>query len=428
MNMEISSIYQKILQNNKFNISIDTRNIKVGDVYIGIKGENFDGNKFASDAINKGASLAIVNSGISEDEKYIIVDDTHKILSDLANYHRNQFNIPIIAIGGSNGKTTTKELINAVLNKKYKTHVTNGNLNNDIGVPLTLLAMPMDTEIAIIEIGANHALEHTKLMNIISPTCALVTNNGADHLEGFGSMAGARKANKEIYDWSLKNNIPVFINKNILDLLEDSKGCNKIIYPKEIYKSNSSLYAGVIYSDTIFETSLFGSYNEPNILAAISVGEYFNVEINKIKEAISEYVPTLKRSQLIKTDDYTFILDCYNANPTSMELALQDFFSQTINEKRIVLIGDMFELGDEEDKSHTDILILLSSLIKNDDEVIIIGPRFYRNRANFQYKFFEDVPIAREYFNALSLKNRFIFVKASRGTKIEEVIKEKISI
>lgn len=425
--MTIDQIYSLIAKNGAFSISTDTRTVKSGDIYIGIKGDNFDGNDFASDAFIKGAHLVIVNKGIPENDKYIIVDDTRKTLSDLAHCHRKQFNIPVIVIGGSNGKTTTKELVSAVLSKKYKTHVTAGNLNNDIGVPLTLLAMPTDIEIAIIEIGANHGGEHTELMDIVSPTCTLVTNNGADHLEGFGSIEGARKANKEIYDWGRENNIPSFVNKSIPDLIEDSNGCEQILYPKETYKSSSSLYAGLIYKDEMFETSLFGSYNEPNILAAIAVGEYFSVEINKIKEAIAEYSPTLKRSQLIKTEEYTLILDCYNANPTSMGLALNDFYNQTPSGRRIILMGDMFELGDEEDKSHGDMLKLLESLIEN-DETIIVGPRFYRNRADFPFNFFENADTAREYFNSLYLKNKFIFIKASRGTKIEEVIKEKIPL
>ncbi|MBP6857736.1 MAG: UDP-N-acetylmuramoyl-tripeptide--D-alanyl-D-alanine ligase [Candidatus Pacebacteria bacterium] len=424
--MNPEEIY-KLISEKSFNISTDTRALSPGDIYIGIKGENFDGNMFVSQALEKGALYAITDLEENKNiNKSLFVENTRETLEELAKIHRSQFSIPIIAIGGSNGKTTTKELISAVLQKKYKVHTTKGNFNNDIGLPLTILAMPLDTEIAVIEIGANHLEEHTKLLNIFSPTYVLVTNNGADHLEGFGSLAGVRKANKEIYDWAQENNAKTFVNKNISDLIEDSKDNETVIYPSKDFNSKSSLYAGVTYDGQDFSSSLFGSYNEPNILAAIAVGEYFDVNVKDIQEAVASYEPTLKRSQIINGGNYKIILDCYNANPSSMELALKDFFRQTKNGERIIITGDMFEMGEEEQMVHKEILDLLEKLREEKDVVIVVGPRFYQSKDNFPFMFYKNTTDAKDYFDKLDIKNKTIFVKASRGMKLEELIKEKI--
>lgn len=426
--MESNDIY-KLISKGAFSISTDTRTLITGDIYIGIKGENFDGNSFTLQAIEKGASYVITDLGeYKTNEKCIIVRNTRKTLEELARIHRQQFSIPVVAIGGSNGKTTTKELITSVLSKKYIVHTTKGNLNNDIGVPLTLLSMPKETEVAIVEIGANHKDEHIKLLNIISPTHVLVTNNGQDHLEGFGSAQGAREANKEIYDWAQINNAKAFVYKELPDLMEDSQGLDIIIYPKEESLSKSSIYAKVSYKNTLFESSLFGSYNEANILASITVGEYFDVPLEKIQEAVKEYEPTLKRSQIIENKDYRIVLDCYNANPSSMELALKDFFDQTKEGDRVAIIGDMFEMGQEEKRVHKEILELVSSLIEKKDIVLCVGPRFYVSKELFPFTFFETTEKAREYFNSLDLQGKTIFVKASRGMKLEEIIKERIPL
>jgi UDP-N-acetylmuramoyl-tripeptide--D-alanyl-D-alanine ligase len=419
----------KLLTEDRFSISTDTRTITPGDIYIGIKGDVFDGNIFAPQALEKGARYAIVDDPTyATDERYILVSNTRQTLEELATYHRKQFSIPILVIGGSNGKTTTKELVHAVLSKKYTAHVTKGNLNNDLGVPLTILAMPRNTQIAIIEIGANHPGEHITLMNIVAPTHVLVTNNGADHLEGFGSLAGVRSANKEIYGWMRDHEGHIFVNKNITDLVEDSADTKCTLYPQKEVETISGLYAGIRYSEETFISSLFGSYNEPNILAAIAVGEYFEVPLSDIKDAIASYVPTLKRSQVIQGPDYSIILDCYNANPSSMEAALRDFVKDTTPGKRVFIIGDMFEMGSEEDRVHKEILTLVQSLVDTNDTVMCVGPRFGKYKNECSFSFFETTDSAREVFNALNLSDKFIFLKASRGIRLEEVIKEKVSM
>lgn len=424
--MDIEQIY-KILADSQMAVATDTRSIKNGDVFIALKGENFDANEFASKAIVAGASYAIIDNPLYKlNDQYILVANTLETLQQLAVLHRKHLSIPVLAIGGSNGKTTTKELVSNVLSKKYKVHTTLGNLNNNIGVPLTVLKIKPETEIAVIEIGANHAKEHTELMELVSPTHVLVTNNGADHLEGFGSLEGVRMANKEIYDWARINNAHVFVNKEILDLVADSEGIEGTIYPIKEHGSASDLYAGVKYDKTEFRSSLFGSYNEPNILAAIAVGEYFEVPLEEIKEAISGYASTLKRSQYIKGDDYSIVLDCYNANPSSMELSLRDFFNETKNGERVVLIGDMLEMGKDEGILHKKILEFVQSHYDLKDEVICVGPRFTLSKGEFPFKFFDDSINARLYFNALDISKKTVFVKASRGIKIEEVINEKI--
>jgi UDP-N-acetylmuramoyl-tripeptide--D-alanyl-D-alanine ligase len=428
LDMDAETLY-RMLTEEPLNISTDTRTLRPESIYIGIKGEQFDGNSFVVQALEKGARYCIIdNPTFAVDQRCILVENTRTTLKDLAKIHRSKFTIPVIAIGGSNGKTTTKELVSAVLSKKYTVHTTKGNLNNDIGVPLTLLAMPRETEIAVIEIGANHPGEHTDLLTILSPTHALITNNGADHLEGFGSLEGVRIANKEIYDWMAKNNGHVFVNKTLTDLVEDSTAVARTLYPAKEVVATSTLYAALSYDGTTVETSLFGSYNEANILAAIAVGEYFDVPREQIRDAIRSYVPTLKRSQVIVGDTYSLVLDCYNANPSSMELALRDFFKDTPAGKRIILIGDMFEMGDAEARVHEEILKLVHTLIDPHDIVLCVGSRFGAYHNDFPFTFFETSETARAYFNTLQLQEKYIFVKASRGMKLEDTIKEKIPL
>ena len=426
--MEATELYS-IFEGNGFRFSTDTRTISPGDIYIGIKGDVFDGNTFAQQALEKGALYAVIdNPEYHENNQCILVSNTRKILEELALIHRSKFSIPIVVIGGSNGKTTTKELVHAVLSKKYKTHTTKGNLNNDLGVPLTLLAMPVETEIAIIEIGANHPREHLDLMDIVQPTHVLVTNNGADHLEGFGSLEGVRNANKEIYDWVKQHDGYVFVNKDLQDLVENSENIARNLYPSKKYESASDMYAKVIYDGVLFSSSLFGSYNEANILAAIEIGGYFSVPRESIQDAIVAYKPTLKRSQIVQGENYSLVLDCYNANPSSMEFALRDFVKDTSPGKRIILIGDMLEMGTEETRVHREILELVKILVNQHDLVLCVGPRFGAYKTDFPFTFFENADAARSYFNTLNLEDTYIFVKASRGIKLEEVIKEKIPL
>jgi UDP-N-acetylmuramoyl-tripeptide--D-alanyl-D-alanine ligase len=421
--MEKGELYKLIVEGG-ISISTDTRTVKDRDVYIGLKGEVFDGNAYAKDALDKGARLAIIdNTEYAVDERCIVVDNTYDTLKALATVHRATFSIPVIAIGGSNGKTTTKELTTAVLAKKYKVHTTKGNLNNEIGVPLTLLAMPRETEIAVIEIGANHPGEHTMLMNIVCPTHVLVTNNGADHLEGFGSIAGVRKANKEIFYCARDQKAVVLVNKNISDLMEDSEGLNRIVYPDRPVESISVLQAGLNYEGTVIQSQLFGSFNEANILAALAVGRQFDVPIAAIAQAIAAYEPGLKRSQIVRESDHTLIIDCYNANPTSMELSLKDFFHSTEAGKRIIIAGDMFEVGETEHEAHEAILKLIEENKDAHDYVMCVGPRFSACLTDYKnFHFFLSPIEAKVFYTTLDLKDKSIFLKGSRGIKLEEII------
>lgn len=422
--MDIEQISQMVFRHrDSGHISTDTRTLAPGDVYVGLKGENFDGNAFVKDALEKGARLAIIdNPTYKIDERCIVVENSLLTLQRLATIYRHTFSIPVLALGGSNGKTTTKELAAGVLSTKYHVHTTKGNLNNEIGVPLTLLAMPRDTEIAVIEIGANHPGEHIVLMNIASPTHVLVTNNGMDHLEGFGSIEGVRTANKEIFDEAKKKAAFAFVNKSLVDLIEDSDGLTRILYPEHAYASTSGLYAGLTYGGTTISSELFGSFNEANILAAIAVGEKFEVPLNEIVEAIASYQPTLKRSQVIKKEGYTLIVDCYNANPTSMELSLSDFFTATPAGNRVVIIGDMFEVGESEAEAHKKILELVAGKADAHDIVMCVGPRFSLHTADFPFHFFLSPAEAKYFFDTLNLMDKKIFLKASRGMRLENIL------
>jgi UDP-N-acetylmuramoyl-tripeptide--D-alanyl-D-alanine ligase len=420
--MEPARLYELIAPEG-IHVSTDTRTLKPGDVYIGIRGEKFDGNTFAVQALGKGARYAIVDRPeYSIDDRCIVVSDTRETLEALARIHREHFSIPVLAIGGSNGKTTTKELIAAVLAKKYRVHMTAGNLNNDIGLPLTLLAMPAETQFAVIEIGANHLEEHTKLLSILSPTHVLVTNNGADHLEGFGSLAGVRSANKELYDWAREHGAQAFVNKEIADLMEDSNGMQRILYPSLPYRNVPGTYAAIAYDGIPLTSSLFGSYNIPNMLAAVAVGTHFGVSMQDIQDAIKGYAPTLKRSEVVEKDGATIILDCYNANPTSMELALRDFFNATASGYRVVVIGDMLEMGDAEAAMHKEILELVHSKATMSDTVLCVGPRFGQFKEEYPFLFFQTAADARNHFKTLPLEGKTVFIKASRGIKLEEVL------
>jgi UDP-N-acetylmuramoyl-tripeptide--D-alanyl-D-alanine ligase len=420
--METQTLYEK-LKETSFIFSTDTRTVVNGDIFVGIKGDVFDGNLYCKEALEKGASYVIsTNPENNDDPRIITVTDPLKTLQDIATMYRKEFTIPILVIGGSNGKTTTKELTHAVLSKKFNVHTTKGNLNNHIGVPLTLLSMHKDAEIAVIEIGANHPGEHTLLMNIVKPTHVLVTNNGADHLEGFMTLEGVRKANKEIFD-ELGSGT-AFVSKQKLDLMEDSSHTTQVLYPTAEYTSTSSLLASLYYKNISFTSELFGALNEANILAAITVGEYFSVPHLDIASAISKYKPSLKRSQIIQKEDHTIIMDCYNANPTSMELSLRDFFSTTKGKERITIVGDMFEVGEKESEEHLSILKFISENIAQNDICIVVGKRFFKHKELFPYSFFITTDEASSFYQTLSPKGKYVYLKASRGTQLENVIQK----
>ncbi len=420
--MEINELY-KVISEGGISISKDTRTIKPGDIYIGIKGDVFDGNALVKEALDKGARLAIIdNAAYKIDDRCIVVENTTTTLQELAAIYRQSFSIPLLVIGGSNGKTTTKELISAVLATTYKVHATKGNLNNERGLPLTLLAMPLDTDIAVIEIAADHANEHTEKMKIVAPTHVLVTNNGADHLEGFGSIEGVRKANKEIFDCARLQKATAFVNKLLPDLMEDSAGMERILYPATTIESISGLQAGLIYEGTVIQSQLFGSFNEANIVAAIAVGKQFNIPIETIAKAIQVYEPGLKRSQIIRESDHILIVDCYNANPTSMELSLKDFFYTSEAGKRIVIVGDMLEVGETETAAHEAILQMIKEQSDAHDVVMCVGPRFSLHKNSFPFHFFSSSEQAKVFYTTLDLQGKSIFLKGSRGIKLETIL------
>lgn len=415
-------IYNLIIDHSLI-IVTDSRKIIPGCFFVAIVGEKFDGNDFAETALEQGAAFALVsNQQFSGNEKMIVVDDTLQTLQQVAKIHRENFSIPVIVIGGSNGKTTTKELVASVLVKKYRIHVTAGNLNNHIGVPLTLLAMQRDTQVAIIEIGANHIGEHTDLLHIVQPTHVLVTNNGQDHLEGFGSTQGVRTANGEIFVWAKKHGAEIFVNKYIPDLVADSADGDVVLYPEKFYESRSTEYAGCMYDQTVITSQLFGSFNESNILAAIAVGEYFEVPIDQIADAVRVYEPNLKRSQVIKNADHTIIMDCYNANPSSMELAISDLYNAYPDKKKIIIIGDMFELGEESSKYHKELLELVQLKQKQSDTIICVGAKMNEWGDQFPFHFFETIDTAREFFTNINKMDTVIFLKASRGIQLENIL------
>ena len=323
--MKIEQLY-KLFKQNYF-VDTDTRKIRNGSLFFALKGANFNGNKFAKDALNKGASFAIIDEEIYNTEpNTILVKNVLTTLQKLANYHRRQLNIPIISLTGSNGKTTTKELINAVLSKKYNTTATIGNLNNHIGVPLTLLSMLPKTEIGIVEMGANHLKEIELLCQIAAPDFGYITNFGKAHLEGFGSIEGIIKAKSELYDFLRTSGGKVFVNTDDSKQVQQSYGMDTITFNDETIKFiEAKPFVLVQFKNTLIKSQLIGKYNYYNIAAAIAIGNYFGIEVNDIKIAIENYVPLNNRSQIIQKGTTKIILDAYNANPSSMQAALENF-------------------------------------------------------------------------------------------------------
>jgi UDP-N-acetylmuramoyl-tripeptide--D-alanyl-D-alanine ligase len=411
----------EILKKCKFKVSKDTREDLNGRVYFALKGDKFDGNMFVHEAIKKGAIAAVTDNPKNTGQNVYFVPNVLITLQDLAIRYRKLFKIPIIVIGGSNGKTTSKELVRDVLKNKYKVHATIGSLNNHFGVPLSILSMDKKTEIAVFEIGANHPKEHTKLLNIISPTHVIVTNNGMDHLEGFGSPRGSRKANKEIYDWALVNNAIVFVNKNHKDLMADSNKNIRITYPKFSIKDTNENPLTVVFKKKKFKTKLFGNYNLENIKLATSVGKNFGVDIESTIKAIRKYKPAAKRSQFIKKNNINFVVDCYNANPTSMLLALESFVNST-KEFRGVILGDMLELGKYSDSEHEKIVKYV--LKQKFDCIIFVGKNFKKALADTKEtcRWFPDSNSAKLWFSKQKFDNFTFLLKGSRGIKIEKIL------
>lgn len=410
-----------VLEGNFFKVSTDTRVGVSGTVFFALKGENFDGSTFISQALSSGAILAVTQNKEVHGEKVIYVDDVLGALQEVAKIYRSKFDIPILAIGGSNGKTTTRELVKLVLATKYKVHSSVGNLNNHIGLPISILSMDPKVEIGIFEIGANHPGEHLELLKILKPTHVLVTNNGLDHLEGFGSPSGVRSANKEIYDWARENGAKALVNESHIDQMEDSEELERTLYGGKDLEITSSYPLSIKFADKEFITQLAGDYNLENIYSALACGLEFGVECGVALGAISKYLPDAKRSQLLKLGGNDFILDCYNANPSSMSLSLESFSKAKFPKKGVVL-GDMLELGSYSGTEHKKIV---GSLQNSDFEVFIfIGPEFKKalSSVNLIYQWFPDSEEAREWFRNQDFSGFTFLLKGSRGMRVERVV------
>jgi len=405
-------------------VSTDTRLINKGSIFFALKGQNYDGNKFAEEAIKNGASYAVIDDQSLNNPKFIKVKNVLKSLQDLSKFHRSKLlKTKIIALTGSNGKTTTKELISEVLKKKYKIISTIGNLNNHIGVPLTLLRIKQNTEIAIVEMGANHLNEIKLLTDLINPDFGLITNFGKAHLEGFGSIEGVIKGKSELYDFLIKNDKKAFINND--DYIQNQFIGNKISFSKEdksnyIFKEvKDTNYAGLNYNDFIVDSKLTGNYNYHNIAFATSVGLYFNISIEKIKEAISNYIPSNNRSQIIKKNNKLIILDAYNANPTSMISAINSLIVK--QGKKSVILGDMFELGNQSEKEHHD---LIDFCVKNNFEnIFLIGNEFFKQKDKFEIPFFyKTKDELNKHIKKFPITSKYILIKGSRVMRMENLI------
>lgn len=412
-------------------VCTDTRKLVKGGIFFALKGANFNANEFAAKAIEAGCSLAVIDDEKFKSEKCVLVPDVLKALQQLANHHRRQLSIPFLSITGSNGKTTNKELINAVLSKKYNTLATEGNLNNHIGVPLTLLRITSQHEFAIIEMGANHQGEIDELCRIAEPDYGMITNIGKAHLEGFGGIEGVKKGKSEMYRYIKAKQGKVFINGDDEVLYELAFENDKITYgTKKLYDvigkettrgETVSLKYTTRYGEKDWNklpeinTQIVGSYNFINCLAAACVGNYFKVDDVLVKEALENYLPNMNRSQLVKTSRNTVLLDAYNANPNSMKAAIENFANYQSTQK-LVLLGDMFELGEYSAEEHEKIVSLLKE--KELDNVVLVGEEFFKINDD-SFKKFKTTAECREYLAKQAVSGATVLIKGSRGMKME---------
>jgi len=424
--MRIEEIYQCFLQCDA--VSTDTRKIEPNSLFVALKGGNYAVNKFAQEALNKGAQIVIIDNKnyYTDENKMLLVSDSLKTLQELANYHRKQLGLPIIALTGSNGKTTTKELINCVLSKKYNTIATIGNLNNHIGVPLTLLRFKEDTDIGIVEMGANHQKEIEFLSSIAEPDFGYITNFGKAHLEGFGGIEGVIKGKSELYNYLIQNDKTIFVNLD--DTLQDEKTAHANRYTFSLEKKSDVKIEAISANPMVtidfnkiqIQSHLIGIYNANNINAAITIGKYFNISDEDIKLAIENYIPNNNRSQLIEKNSNQIILDAYNANPSSMQAAITNFVQLDATNK-IAILGDMFELGNESIEEHKKIVASLEN--ENQIKVYFIGKDFYQNkRENNHFAFFENLDSFIENIQNTKPNNTTILIKGSRGMALEKTL------
>ena len=421
----IETIYQHY--NKAHKVSTDSRKIEKDAIFFALKGENFDANDFALQVAEQGvASLVVADrKDLPKHERILIVDDTMKALQDLAAYHRQRSKATVLSITGTNGKTTTKELVSAVLAKKYNIIHTMGNLNNHIGVPLTLLSIQPDTEIAVVEMGANHPGEIDFLCIIADPDYGLITNIGKAHLEGFGSFEGVIKTKTELYRHIKAHGKAVFVNQGNPLLWEQSEGQNRITYGRHcaadapVAPGTCNPYLSVVWRKHLIQTHLVGSYNFENVAAAIGVGQYFGVNENDIIEALEAYTPTNSRSQVIETQKNRVIMDAYNANPTSMRAALINFAS-ICGENSLLILGDMRELGSASEEEHRNILGLMKEL--RFKEALLVGQNFCTYNENADWKTFEKVGDLCQYLESHPISGKTILVKGSNSIQLGKVL------
>ncbi len=431
--MEITNLYQ-LFRQNPF-ITTDSRNIPVNSIFFALKGDHFNGNSYAVEALSKGATYAVIDEPeFAINDRTILVDDVLTCLHELARHHRDQLKLQILAITGTNGKTTTKELIAAVLSKKYKISFTQGNLNNHIGVPLTILTMTPETEIGIVEMGANHPGEIKILCEIANPDFGIVTNMGKAHLEGFGSFEGVIKTKTELYDFLKINGGKCFINDDNPLLNKQAKDLEKITYgkstqcfmPGELATTGYNLVVKTLFPKgwLYLKSKLIGDYNFENLLAAACVGKYFEVDPLLIQEALEEYTPANNRSQLIRKGMNTIIMDAYNANPTSMMMALTNFVSIK-NDQKCIILGDMLELGEVSNEEHQKIADFVES--QNFADVFFVGPQFKKSITGKEKKKFGDAELLSNYLKTQPIENKLILIKGSRGIHLEKILELLIS-
>lgn len=425
--IDIPQLYQLFLQST--GVTTDSRKVQAGQLYIALKGPNFNGNLFAAQAIEAGAVAAVVDEAryANPDQHIWLVEDTLQTLQQLALYHRRQFQVPVLAITGSNGKTTTKELIHAVLSKKYRTYTTQGNLNNHIGVPLTLLSVKPDAEMMVIEMGANHQQEIASYCRYTEPTHGLITNVGKAHLEGFGGEEGVKKGKGELFDFLRAHNGEVFACADFDYFRDMSKGINQLHW---YGTAPGTAVAGTVVASEPFltvqmhsgmqghiQTQLVGGYNVYNVLAAVAVGLHFGVASADIQKAIEAYTPTNSRSQLLENGGNKYILDAYNANPSSMVLAIENF-AKLHAANKVLFIGAMAELGDTSLEEHAEIVRQLQRYEWK--EVVLVGGDF--GRIVHPFRHFDTSALAGEWWQQQGWTNCYVLVKGSRSTRMEQVL------
>lgn len=424
--MQIEQLYKLYLQYPS--VQTDTRKLKAGDIFFALKGDNFNGNAFAEQAIQAGASWAVIDEVAYEiPGKTFLVDDVLSTLQQLAKHHREQFSIPFIAITGSNGKTTTKELVHAVLSSTYKTYTTEGNLNNHIGIPLTILKIKPDAELAVIEMGANHQKEIEGYCVYTQPTHGIITNCGKAHLEGFGGIEGVRKGKGELYNFLKSHNGTAFVMWDYDYLHDMSKDIPSIIkygtsqadIEGQVIKSHPFLEVAITKGSNTgtIQTQLVGDYNLSNVLVAVTAGNYFNIQGSTIKTAIENYVPSNSRSQLVEKGTNKIILDAYNANPSSMKLAIENFAKLPAANK-VLMLGGMAELGEESLQEHKAIAGLIQE--HNWKAVVLVGGDFLK----FDHPFttFTDAAAAKTWLQDQQFENTHLLIKGSRSMQMEKVL------